>query len=107
MPAPRTPAVFRKVSEIKPDDIRISIVGTIVDSRDSILAVDDGTGKVNVNFEDRPQTGPGQVVRVFGRVIPLEDGVELQGEICQDFSGVDMALWNRVSGLWQEYIKKF
>ena len=102
----RMPAKERRVSEIKPDDTRVGIVGTVVDFKGNVLAVDDGSGKINVSFEEAPSVNAGQLVRVFGRVMPLEGGVELQGEACQDFSKADLELWRKVSGLWENSLKQ-
>ena len=35
------------------------------------------------------------IVRVFGRVIPIEGGVEISGEILQDMSNVNMELYKK------------
>jgi hypothetical protein len=102
----RMPAKERRISEISPEDTRVSIVGTVVDSNGGILAVDDGTGKTEVSFEYAPSSSPGQTVRVLGRVIPLEGGFELQGEAFQDFTGADLNLWRKVSGLWEDSIRQ-
>lgn len=105
MPGPqRMPAREKTIGEIGADDVRISIVGTVVDSSGSVLAVDDGSGKINASFEEPPGAGPGQMVRVTGRVMPVEGGFELQGEACLGFSG-DIETWRRVSGLWHESLK--
>lgn len=107
MPAPqRMPAKERKISEISGSDTRASIVGTVVDSSGNILAVDDGTGKIEISFEEPPEVRPGQIVRVSGRVMTLDSGFELQGEVCQDFSGQDVALFRQVSGLWEKSLQQ-
>jgi hypothetical protein len=107
MPAPqRIPAKERSVSGIKTEDTRVSIVGTVVGSNGGVLAVDDSTGKVNVTFEEPPNVNTGQLVRIFGRTIPIEGGVEIQGEACQDFSGADTKLYKKVSGLWEGSLKQ-
>ncbi len=107
MPAPqRMPAKERKISDISGDDTRVSIVGTVVGFKDNIMAVDDGTGKIEVSFEEPPAVKSGQLVRVFGRMIALENGFELQGEVCQDFSNADLGLWRKVSGLWEGSLKQ-
>ena len=100
------PAKERRVSEVTPEDIRVSIVGTVVGSKENVLAVDDGTGKIDISFEEAPSVKAGQLVRIFGRVMPLENGVELQGEVCQDFSEADLELWKRVSNMWEESLKQ-
>jgi len=107
MPAPqRMPAKERKISEIGGEDTRVSIVGTVVDFKENILAVDDGTGKIDVSFEEPPNVKTGQLVRIFGRVIALEGGFELQGEAWQDFSQADLGLWRRVSEMWEKSLKQ-
>jgi hypothetical protein len=100
------PAKERKISEIGGEDPRVSIVGTVVDFKDDILAVDDGTGKIDVSFEELPDVKTGQLVRIFGRAIAVEGGFELQGEVCQDFGSADMALWRKVSELWEDSLKQ-
>ena len=96
----------RKISDIGGDDTRVSIIGTVVGLNDNIMAVDDGTGKIDVSFEDKPQVKTGQLVRIFGRIIALEGGYEIQGEVCKDFSNADLGLWRKVSGLWEESLNR-
>lgn len=91
----RLPCVDKKVKEIGPEDIRVRVTGTVVDSTEGRAVVDDGTGKIAVNLGDASLES-GKFVRVFGRVIPVENGFELQGEIFQDFSGVDIQLLKRI-----------
>jgi hypothetical protein len=107
MPAQqRLPAKERRISNIGNGDTRVSIVGTVVDSKENILVVDDGTGKVDISFEEQPTVKAGQLVRVFGRVIPVEDGFELQGEVCQKFYHPDLEFWRKVCGLWEKSLKQ-
>jgi len=107
MPSPqRIPAKERRVSEIKPEDARVSLVGTVVGFNGGVLAVDDGTGKINATFEEAPNVKTGQLVRLFGRTIPIEGGFEIQGEACQDFTGADLELYKKVSGLWESSLKQ-
>ena len=89
------------MSEIKTGDIRICLIGTIIDKSKggSMVVIDDGTGKINANFESEVKNEVNQLVRVFGRVIPMENGFELQGEIIQDMSKLDMGLWKRFKKL--------
>ncbi|MCK4714262.1 MAG: replication protein RepA [Candidatus Aenigmarchaeota archaeon] len=102
----RIPAKERKVTEIKPEDTRVSIVGTVVGFKGGTLAIDDGSGKMNVTFEEPPNVKDGQLVRVFGRTIPIEGGFEIQGEACQDFTGADMDMYKKVSGLWEGSLRQ-
>jgi hypothetical protein len=95
----RMPSVDRTVSGIKHDDIRVAIVGTVIDSQENRVIIDDGTGKVTVSFEDPVKAENTKLVRVLGRVIPMDNGVELQGDVLQPMDGMDMELKKRVDEL--------
>ncbi len=95
----RMPSVHRSVSDIRPEDMRVSVVGTVLDRADDGLMLDDGTGKVDVTLDEPPPVERGKLARVFGRVVPVEGGVQLQGELVQDMTGLDMELMNRVRKL--------
>ena len=92
----RLPAVDRRISGIKPEDIRIRVTGTVVDKQEDRIAVDDGTGKINIVFDMPFKAEMDQMIRVFGRVIPVEGGFELQGEIIQDMTELDIELYRKV-----------
>jgi len=72
-------------------------LGTVIDRNGDRLVLDDGTGQITVTLEGAAEVN--QMVRVFGRVIPLESGFELQGEVAQDMSRLDLGLLKRVKGL--------
>ena len=95
----RVPSVFRNIADIKPEDIRISIVGTIVGKEGDFIVIDDGTGQINVSFDREVDFSPNQLVRVMGRIIPVEGGFELQGEIIQDMSKLDIELFKKVNSI--------
>lgn len=95
----RLPAVPRKISEIKPEDRRVSVIGTIVGADGNTVVVDDGTGKLNVEFESPVDTAAGNLVRVFGRVMPTENGADLQGEVLQEMKGLDLEMAGRIESL--------
>ena len=92
----RMPSIDRKISEIKAEDIRVAVIGTVIDNQENRVIVDDGSGKLNVSFEENVDTDSGKIVRVLGRVIPMDSGVELQGDFLQDMTGLDMSLKKKV-----------
>jgi len=95
----RAPAKPKKIENIEPQtDIRVRVVGTVLSVDEDSIAVDDGTGSVDVFLEQENMDNveEGQRVRVFGRVLPTPDSFELQGEVLQDFDSVDTELHNRV-----------
>ncbi|MBI4173965.1 MAG: replication protein RepA [Candidatus Aenigmarchaeota archaeon] len=92
----RLPSVRKRIAEITADDMRVQVIGTVIDAQDNRIILDDGTGQVTAVF-DGPQDLAGRKrVRVFGRVIAMEGGVELQAEILQDATGLDLQLLKRV-----------
>jgi len=92
----RLPAAERAISEIKKDDIRVRVTGTVLDVQENRIVLDDGTGKIDAVFDKPPEVEANQLVRVFGRVISLENGFELQGEFAQKQDGLDMELRKKV-----------
>jgi len=107
MPAPqRVPARERKISGIGPQDSRVSLVGTVVDFEENVMVIDDGTGKIEVVFESPPHVKSGQRVMVIGKVMPAEDGAQLQGETLREFPDADLELWRRVGELWEKSLKQ-
>jgi hypothetical protein len=88
----RLPSVFRRVNGIKPDDMRVSLIGTVIDKADDGIVLDDGTGKIDISLAEPVKFEPRSLVRVLGRVIPMEGGFQLQGEIVQDMTGLDLEL---------------
>lgn len=97
----REPSKQVTVKALSKDMKRIALVGTIVSKNDSILSflVDDGTGTVNVIVNDADMFSglkEGQIVRIFGRIWGEEEDIEIQGDIVQDLSKLDMPLFKKV-----------
>ena len=95
----RLPSVFRRVSEIRPEDMRVSLIGTVIDRAEDGIVLDDGTGKIDVTLVEKFGGDANSLVRVLGRVVPMEGGFQLQGEIVQDMAGLDLELLKEVMKL--------
>ena len=95
----RFPAVPRKITDINPEkDIRVRILGTVIDKQNGTVVIDDGTAKVEIITEqDLSGINNSDVVRVFCRVLPLETGYELRAEIIQNMNGLDMELYRKIN----------
>ena len=95
----RNPAIEKKFSDIKREDIRVAVIGTVVELDSSINAVtiDDGhsTLKAMLPDEQFEKCEPGKLIRVVGLVAPAlaGDEIELRGELVQDFSRLDKSLY--------------
>jgi hypothetical protein len=92
----RLPSVMKDIGEIGQGDLRVSVIGTVIDKQEEGLVLDDGTGKMLIRFDSPFETELNRMVRVLGKVVPLEDGVELHGEFLQDMDGLDMELLKRL-----------
>ncbi len=91
----RAPAVHRKIENVSEEDIRVSVIGTVVDKGESRVAVDDGTGTIEVVFDlskDLDGFDESDLVRVVGRP---SDG-SMDGEVIQNFEGFDVDLYEEI-----------
>jgi hypothetical protein len=95
----RLPFVEKKISELAGSDSRVRITGTVLDSSGNMIVVDDGSGRINVSFEDSVSAEANKKIRVFGRVLPKEDGFEMEGDFIQDMNDVDMEVLNKIQEL--------
>lgn len=92
----RLPAIERKVTEIHPEmDVRVRLTGTVIDSTTNSFVLDDGSGKVEIFFDEDPNVRQGQMVKTIVRVLPLIDGFECRGEAVQSLDGFDIDLYNK------------
>ena len=90
----RMPAVQKTIREITEKDIRLRLVGTVIDYQNGSLLLDDGTGQAEIVSEQPVKTG--NFVRVFTRVLQLENNYELRAEVVQDLSNMDKQLYKRI-----------
>ena len=78
---------------------KVTKSGTVIDCNDNVVVLDDGTGKITAVFRDPVGVETGRTVRIFGRVMPAEDGFEIEGEFLQDMSSVDLTLYRKTVDL--------
>jgi hypothetical protein len=97
----RHPALARKIAEINPEsDIRVRLLGKVADKSDSSFIMEDDSGRAEIIADDIDLIfNKDDLVRVFARVLPLEDGFELRAEIIQDMSKLDMDLYKKFHAL--------
>ena len=96
----------KTISEINPDtDLKVNLIGLIVDKKDDMIVLDDGSGKVSV-FIDIPnimeKININQLVRVFGSTLPTENGFEIKADIIQDLTNLNINLYKKVEELYKE-----
>jgi hypothetical protein len=92
----RLPAFEKIISDIHPDsDVRVRVTGTVIDTGPSSVVLDDGSGKIEIYFEEVPSVRQGQLIRVITRIIPLIDGYECKGEVMQNLDGLNLDLYKK------------
>ena len=102
----RAPSVERAIAEISADkDLRVRIIGTVIDHTDNEVLIDDGTGKAEIQFASASVLAGaerGKLVRVIARVLPLIDGFALRGEAVQNLHDFDMQLFKRWGSIMEK-----
>ena len=98
--------VKRKVTEINPEvDLKIKILGFLVDKKENTFVVDDGSGKVTVFVDEASlldNFNINQLIRVFGSTLPTEDGFEIKADAIQDLSNLNINLYKKVEELYNK-----
>lgn len=96
----RQPSIEKQIKDLTKDDVRVAITGLVISKNENSFFLDDGTSQIPVSVQDSEKMRKAKgYVRVFGRLMPFEEGFELQGEIIQDFSKIDKALHKKVREL--------
>jgi len=93
------PAAPRRISEVRPDEERVRVVGLVVDKRDSDFTMDDGSGQIVVILDDPSLAAGvevGSKVRVFGNPMGADEEVELHAEIVQRVDKLNLELYQKV-----------
>jgi hypothetical protein len=85
----------RKVSEIKPTDGRVALMGRVVEVKEASFVLEDESGKAEVFSGEKPEVG--KLVRVFCSA----EGERLNADILQDLSKLDLDLFKKVSELYR------
>ncbi|MFH1331817.1 MAG: hypothetical protein ABIH63_00850 [archaeon] len=94
--AVRQPYVDKYIKDLSASDTFVSVSGVAVSKADGSFVLDDGSGEIVVLLE--AESLP-EYVRVFGRVLPYEDGLRLQADFFQDISKIDKLLYKKVKDL--------
>lgn len=92
----RLVAIEKRIDEIQPEtDIRVRLIGTVIDVGLNSVVIDDGSGKIEIFFEKEPMVRQGQLIRVITRILPLIDGFECRGEAIQALDGFNIDLYEK------------
>lgn len=95
----RSPYKEKFVKDLKLSDFKIAVSGVIVGAKDEGFLLGDGTGEVYINLkgiDKKPEIKDNSIVRVFGRLVPYESGLEIHGEIVQNLDNIDMGALKKI-----------
>ena len=96
----RRPAVRRRLVEIKEDDVRVRIIGTIVSKDSKKITIDDGTATkeivIDSDYIEEANAELRDKIEVIARVMPTENGFEIKAEIITDMNNMDADLYKKV-----------
>ena len=96
----RKPAVERKINKVNQEDIRVKIIGRVIDKKENIFLLDDGTGTAEVMYDPemiKKTFNINDLIKLFARVL-LSDGkdVQLQAEAIQNINDLNLDLYKRI-----------
>ncbi len=96
----RLPSIEKNIADIQSEtDVRVRLIGTVIDNTPNSIVIDDGTGKLEIYFGEEKNIRQGQLVRVITRILPLIDGFECRGEALQILDGFNLDLYKKARKL--------
>ena len=84
----RIPATIKRIEDIS-DELRISVVGTVIKGGESEFILDDGTGQLTVITSENVKVKERDIVRVIGKIY----GQTVEAEIVQKMDDLNMQLY--------------
>jgi len=95
-------AAEKSIASLTEEDVRVSILGTVVAKGGWGILLDDGSGSIRVSMTSPTLENikEQQLVRVIGRVIVAENGLELRADVLRDATGLDLQLWKKAAEMW-------
>ncbi len=83
------------ISTLPHQPCTLAVSGVIISIDNQGFLLDDGTGHIVV-LSESPTYKEGNYVRVFGRLIPFEEGKEIQASFVQDLSSMHKEMHRKV-----------
>lgn len=83
------------IKDVNADDKKVAISGYVISKEEHSIVIDDGSSEIPVFF-DQLNVPNGRYLRIFGRVILHEEGLQIQADLIQDLSGMDYELYKKM-----------
>lgn len=87
------------IKNLSKEDVKVAISGVIVSKAEGKIIIDDTTGTIVTDVETNLSVN--DFVKVFGVLLPYEEGFEVQGHLVQDLSNLDAEKYLKVKSLLQ------
>ncbi len=97
----RNVAIEKRISDLTEDDLRVKVLGEVIEK-------DSSNNSIKIKYKDEILTillnenmfknvEKGKIIRVIGIIAPPLEGdkVELKGEIIQNFTGLNLELYEK------------
>ena len=92
----KQPFKEKLIKNLKKDDFKVALSGFVVSKKDGAFILDDSTGEVIVIS---PEAIKEDYVKVFGIVIPHDDGFQIQADIVKPYNNSDKDILKKVKEL--------
>lgn len=89
----------RTIKELSEKDIRVAVLGTVVNVNGDRLVLDDGTDSIEVLLPPETKVDQNQLVRVIGRIRSTEGALHIEAEAVQNMTGLDVNLYKSLKKL--------
>ncbi len=89
----RAPYKEKYVKDLKAEDIKVAISGTIISKGNGKIAIDDGTGSIIVSIDTELDVN--SFIKVYGNLLLYDEGFEIQGHFIKDLNNVDKNLYRK------------
>ena len=87
------------IKNLSKEDVKVALSGLIVSKGDGKVIIDDTTGTISAEVETTLDVN--DFIKVFGVLLPYEEGFEVQGHFIQDLSNLDVEKYIKVKSLLQ------
>lgn len=96
----RYTAVDRNIKDIKPEDNRVRITGTVLSNNNNTIVIDDSSSSIEIHFIEKQEISPGELVRIFA----LRDSNGFKGEIIQKPNPIfNLKLYMKAKKIFDDY----
>ena len=89
------------VKDVNENDRKVAVSGYVVSKEEHSIVIDDGSAQIPVFF-DQIEVPDVKYLRVFGRVIPYQEGLQIQADVIQDLGSMNYELYKKMIKIMQQ-----